>query len=169
MRDLIELPMDHHGKPVATPPPTGGQIALVERLLKAPLPEDYVAFLRFSNGGHPQLDTFYITRDGAREPWTIDHFFHVAADSPATEDTRDVLWQYRTLEPDLPQRFLPIADNGFGDLLLLDLTDGGQGRVVLWVHDEDWPLFEVAESFAGLIDGLTTYPGDLEALARGEG
>jgi hypothetical protein len=169
MRDFSELPMDHHGGPVTIPPPTPSQLALIERLLGVPLPEDYVAFLHYSNGGHPALDTFYVSRAGDREPWMIDHFLRVTADSLATEDTSEVVWQYLALQPHPPREFLPIAEDAFGDILFLDLTREGAGRVLFWVRDEDWPLFEVAGSFGALIDGLTSYPGDLEALARGEG
>jgi cell wall assembly regulator SMI1 len=168
MRDLSELGMHHFGGPIVTPEPTPSQIALVERLLGTPLPADYLAFLRHANGGHPTLDTFYIQRHGEQEPWTIDHFLRIASESLATEDPWDVLWNYRTLQPILPKAIVPIAEDAFGNMLLLDLTEEGSGRVLLWVRDEEWPVFEVAPSFESFIDSLTTYPGDLEALARGE-
>jgi hypothetical protein len=167
MRDLHELQMHRHGEPVITPPPTDRQLALVEQLIGVQLPIDYVSFLRFSNGGRPMLDTFYIEREGNSEPWTIDHFFSITSDSLATSDTDEVVWQYSSLQPDIPRACLPIASDAFGDILSLDLTREGKGSVIFWVHDEeDWPLFEVAGSFGELIDSLTSYPEDLEEAAR---
>src|SRR5436190_22493054 len=95
MRDLRELGLSLHGEPITTPPPTGRQLALVERLVGVPLPPAYVALLRFSNGGYPRVNTFYIERDGQREPWTVGNFFNVASDSLATEDPEDVVWEYQ--------------------------------------------------------------------------
>src|SRR3954451_19056168 len=163
MRGMHELEMDRHGEPVTTPQPTAQQLAVIERLIGISLPTDYVTFLRFSNGGHPKPDTFYIERAGNREPWSIDHFLKISSDSLATSDTEEVLWHYQALRPDIPREFLPIADDGFGDLLFLDMTEMGKGSVIFWVREEaDWPLFEVAGSFGEFIDELTVYPEDLE-------
>ncbi len=175
MRDLNELKLNNAGAPIDTPPPTEQQLALVEQAIGAKLPAAYVAFLRYSNGGHPQLNTFYVDvpSRGYHQQWGINNFFSIASDDPATADTEEVIWRYQHRHERLPRRLLPIADNGLGDELLLDLTKEGDGRVVLLAHQRPaWArralpaaevLLPVAKSFEELIDSLAIDP-DAEDL-----
>jgi hypothetical protein len=132
------------------PPPTEAEIALLEDLLGTQLPAAYIDFLMFSNGGCTALDVF----DGGDREGEIplDHFFHISSDVDSIEG---VLWQYRHRWPGAPREMLPVADDGFGDKICIDLTKSGKGRVVVWLHErpED-PILEVAESFEEFIDSL---------------
>ena len=151
MRDLEELGIWHSREPL--PPPTSEQIDFVETLIGAKLPESYVAFLRFSNGGRSEASVFYDRTEGSREEWEVDRFFHISADINSTEN---VVWNYQHLWPGAPREILPIADDGSGNLICLDLTASGKGRVIVWVHDDpDLPIVEVADSFEEFIDSLT--------------
>ena len=170
MRDLHELKLSVYGEPVTTPPPTADQLSLVERLIGAKLPAAYVEFLRFSNGGYPQLRTFYVEVEekGYRETWSISSFFSITSDDLLTEDTEEVPWNYWHRWDEAPREVLPIACTAFGDLICLDLTPEGNGRVVLWAHEvPEWArgtlpaadvLLPVAPSFEAFIDSLTTDP-----------
>ncbi len=151
MRDLNELGIFHIGEPI--PPPTSEQIACVETLIGAKLPESYAAFLRFSNGGWPRVCAFQDRTEGSREEWEVDHFFHIASD---INSTGNVVWNYRHRWPDASREILPIAEDAFGNFICLDLTASGKGRVIVWVHDDpDLPIVEVADSFEEFIDSLT--------------
>lgn len=175
MRDLSELKLNDAGAPVDTPPPTERQLALVEQAVGAKLPAAYVAFLRYSNGGHPQLNTFYVDvpARGYRYQWSINNFFSIASDDLSTEDTEEVIWRYQHRHERLPRALLPIADNGMGDEIFLDLTKKGDGRVVLLAHERPaWArrglpasdvLLPIAKSFEELIDSLSMDP-DAEDL-----
>ena len=173
MRDLQELKLNDAGAPVITAPPTKQQLAYLEHLVGAPLPPAYVEFLQFSNGGHPQLNSFFIEvrAEGYREQWSVDNFFSISSDDPDVEDTDEVLWRYNHRNDTLTQEFLPIADNGIGDTIYLDLTREGHGRVVLCARERPaWArgalpasdvLLPIAASFEEFIDLLTLNP-DLE-------
>lgn len=175
MRDLRELGLNDAGMPVETLPPTQQQLALVEQLAGIRLPADYTRFLRFSNGGHPLLNTFYVQVDvkGYREQWSMDNFFSISSDDSLTEDTDEVVWRYHHRWEGLPAALVPIADNGFGDEIYLDLTGEGNGQVVLMAHERpEWArgelpaanvLLPVAASFDEFIDSLSADP-DLENL-----
>lgn len=156
MRDLNELNINEGGKPVTRPQPTPSQIAFIENLVGAKLPSSYIAFLMFSNGGCPELDTFYIEAEGSRQEWAADRFFHVSSDSDSTES---VVWNYQHRWSGAKREILPIARDGGGNLICLDLTEPGSDRVVLWVHDvPGQPLLPVADSFEEFIDLLTMNP-----------
>ncbi len=154
MRDLNELEIWHIGEPM--PPPTSEQIAFVENLVGTKLPESYVMFLSFSNGGRPEARIFYDRTPGSYEEWEVDRFFHLSSD---TDSTESVIWNYQHWWFDAPKEILPIAEDGSGNLICLDLTEQGGGRVIVWVHDDpDLPIVEVADSFEEFIDSLTLPP-----------
>ena len=157
MRDLSELNINEGGSPVTRPRPAPSQIAFVEDLVGAELPSSYIALLMFSNGGCPELDTFYVeTVEGSRQPWAIDRFFHVFSDLDSTEN---VVWSYRHRWSSARRAILPIGRDGGGNLICLDLTEPAAGRVVLWVHDvPGYLLLPVADSFEEFIDALTVNP-----------
>jgi hypothetical protein len=155
MRDLNELNINEGGRPVTRPQPTPEQLAFVENLVGAKLPRSYVAFLMFSNGGGPEVDTFYFEAEGVRYEWGINEFFHISSDHASTES---VVWNYTHRWSGAQREVLPIADDGVGNLICLDLSETGNEKVVLWVHDPVQPLLSVADSFETLIDSLVMNP-----------
>jgi len=157
MRDSDELGIsDGGGKPVTRPRPTRELVALVESTIGAGLPPSYVLFLDYSNGRCPGLGTFYVEAGQSHQEWGVDHFFHICSD---LDDYRNIMWQYRHRWANAAREILPIADDGSGNLICLDLTESGNGRVVLWVHDEPGqPILRVASSFEEFIDLLTVNP-----------
>ena len=156
MRDLAEINLNDGGRPVTRPAPTSAEIAAVEDLIGRRLPSDYLAALAHSNGGHPELDTFPVTLGGVEQTWSLDTLFHLG---PDVDSSDNVIGAYRRRPRDWPPEIVPIGDDGGGDLLALDLTDAGSGRVVLWVHDEPGAaLAQVANSVESLIDSTTVNP-----------
>ena len=153
MRDLTELNINEGGKPVTRPHPTPGQIAFIEQLIGRKLPQTYVDFLMSSNGGHPEVCDFSDRTEGSYEEWAVDHFFHISSELDSTES---VVWNYRHRWPGAAREIFPIAADGGGNLVCLDLTEPGKDRVIVWVHDDpDLPIVEVADSFEEFIDSLT--------------
>jgi hypothetical protein len=156
MRDLNELNINEGGKPVTRPRPTPDQISFVEDLVGTKLPPSYIAFLMFSNGGHPELDTFRFEAQGFLQEWGVDVFFYISSDIDSTEN---IVWNYEHRWSDAPKGILPIADDGGGNLICLDLTEPGSGKVVLWIHDvPDQTLLPIADSFEEFIDLLVENP-----------
>jgi hypothetical protein len=90
------------------------------------------------------------------QSWNISSFFCVGPDGESSEN---VIHEYVLRPAGWPREILPIADDGGGDLLALDLTDAGRGRVVLWIHDQPGnELIPVAPSLEALIDSLEDNP-----------
>src|SRR6266566_5264290 len=116
MRNLKELNMNEGGEPVNTPSPTPNQIANIENLVGTKLPPAYIEFLQFSNGGHPELGTFYFDYNGKAEEWGINSFFSISSDFNSIED---VVWNYTHRWPGAPhmRTLLPIAGDGVGNLI----------------------------------------------------
>ncbi|NLF63479.1 MAG: hypothetical protein GX579_02640 [Chloroflexi bacterium] len=112
MRNLAEIKLNEGGKPVVRPAPTASETKLMEQELGVELPRDYVNFLIFSNGGHPEADTFYVTIEGAVQDWAINRFFHLEPGQPTTEE---LTYNLREFRAEVADGLLPIADNGGGD------------------------------------------------------
>lgn len=157
MRDLSELDMGFFSRP-EMPSPTEDQIAFVEGLIGAKLPASYIDFLLFSNGGKPAVPHYFYDRtEGSRYDWRVDLFFHISSDLDSLDN---VVWNYQHWGA-APREVLPIAEDGLGNYVCLDLTEPGKDRVILWVHDDpDLPFLEVADSFEEFIDSLTSCPSD---------
>jgi hypothetical protein len=156
MRDLRELNLNEIGTVADRRPPTARQIAAVEQLIGASLPESYLTFLRFSNGGHPELDTFTLPTG---EEWAVNTFFHIASDTAATDDCEDVMWCYHHRWPGAHRALLPIANDGGANLFCLNLEGNRHGEVVVQVHDEPgFPQVHLADSFDEFVDGLALNP-----------
>ncbi len=155
MRDLRELNVNQGGEPVATPPPTHQQFQDLEQLVGAPLPESYKAFLRFSNGGHPELDSFPVAEwDGYNA--SVNKFFRLT-DDPTDVGSLRWIYAYRP-KPTL----LPIARDGGDNLLCLSVAPSDYGAVYFWTHDEpDAEAGRVADSFEEFLDLLYLDPDDL--------
>jgi hypothetical protein len=156
MRDLSEINInDGSGRRVEKAGPTARQVAQVEELVGARLPTDYLAFLSYSNGGAVEVDAFEVEVLGTSHEWNIDRFFHISRDT-GTWDS--VVHNYMHRWPAAPRAVLPIATDGGGNLVCLDLR-GGRHDIVLWAHDEpSWPLLHVADSFGHFIDSLRQNP-----------
>jgi cell wall assembly regulator SMI1 len=157
MRDLTELIMTDYGKLVSRQKPTQAEISFVESLVGTKLPVAYVSFLTFSNGGCPELNAFTVELEGRQHDWEVNVFFHIGPDVNATEN---VVWNYRHLWPGAKRAFLPIAVDGTGNPICLDLSEHGEQRAILWIHDmPDRPPVRVADSFGEFIDMLKEPPG----------
>jgi hypothetical protein len=153
MRDFGEIGIKHLGSRPALPAPTQDQVELVERLIGAKLPASYIAFLMSSNGGYPEVSMFRDRTKGSCQEWEVDHFFHIFSD---LNSTNNVVWQYRHRWNGAAREIVPIADDGLGNLVCLDLTESEAARVIVWVHDDpDLPFVEVADSFEEFVDSLT--------------
>jgi len=154
MRDLNELGLIAvNGTSLLAP--TESQLVLVEHLIGVDLPVSYIEFLKFSNGGYPEVNTFEQEIDEGIYPWTVNLFLSIASNSISTDDPKDVIWNYHHRWPYASRELLPIANDSGGNLFCLDLSQEGKGRVVIQVHDEEgFPLIELAESFETFINSL---------------
>jgi hypothetical protein len=131
-------------------------IRRLEAVLKGPIPETYRQFLSLQKRvTMPSVTASVTCVDG--EDTTVELFFGVDPDG-----TYDLIGNYESYEGRVPPTLLPIAEDGFGNLICLGIAAADRGRVYFWDHEAelgpDAPhrrnLHEIAESFEGLIDSL---------------
>lgn len=124
---------------------------------KLELPEAYKSFLLRNNGGRPVKSAFPI-KGFAGNPFGIVHVFLGIKADIETEDLENIL----TLEcQNIPIGILPIASNGCGDFICIDLRKEGQ-PVVFWDRKPYWgsgiwnerDLYPVAQNFDALLQSL---------------
>lgn len=151
MRNLLELNMNSGGKPVARPAPTDSCFRDFEHEYNVKLPSAYCSLLSYSNGGHPELDSFRDPND-PNNAWGVNEFLHLLDDRTAS------LWQttaqWSTI---LGALCIPFANDGGGNVYYMDLTDDGS-EVYLCLHDEDFKRVKIAPSFEAFIDALEVDP-----------
>jgi len=116
------------------------------------IPEAYKSFLRFADGGHPEVGCFYLHGSDVNNGFDVDWFYSVA--NPAVELVKNVLKNWGGI---LGDGMLPIGCDGGGNLIYLDLSSDASS-VWLYLHDEDKKRLKVADSFEQFIDGLTVNP-----------
>src|SRR5579863_1590229 len=89
------------------------------------IPDDYVAFLRHSNGGHPEVGSFSLGRNDANL-FDVDFFY--ATDTPGVECVEDIYFKWKDT---LGNRALPIGRDGGGNQIYLALIEG---REEVWLY-----------------------------------
>jgi hypothetical protein len=141
MRDLSELGMfDNCRDP--RPSVTPELIAKFEEDFGVRLPDDYITFLRFSNGGCPDLDY--------SQDYSIDSFYEMTGDGV----DRDKMWSSkRQLNWLLPGKDIPIARDGMGGIFFIDCAR--DPAPVLFISlDNTNDVVSIADSFGEFIDQL---------------
>jgi hypothetical protein len=115
------------------PAPTDAQLAAIENLLGASLPQSFRDFLRAANGGYLEYVIDVSMRDGTSEQLSFCGIFAADAgtfcDETLVGEIRSGREHFK-----LPQGVLPFARDGGGSVVFLDLSSEGNGRVVAFVH-----------------------------------
>lgn len=154
MRDLAELNINEGGRPVNRPAPTDDVISSFETRYGVVLPKEYLRLLRYSNGGHPELDSIEpVGRPGAAR-WAVNRFYHLDGDTASTAGLWSAMERWR---PELGKNAIPIAEDGGGNQFFLDLTTSPPAMKVC-VHDEGFAIVDIAPSLEAFIDALATDP-----------
>ncbi len=135
-------------------PPDKSTIQRFEDEFQVYLPNDYVALLMSSNGGHPELSTFIPTTNESASDWSVDYFYWLDSDIDNVGNLWSVTTTYR---PYIGPEFIPFADDGGGNQFLVKAI-GDSDEVYIWVHDEKPHFRKIANSFAEFIDGLYIDP-----------
>ena len=145
----------------SSPPTTMTAIRNFEGERGIALPNSYREFLLASNGGVPLKSSFPLSGAGNRTWETVQVFFGVGVRWPTTE----LAYAYDLYAGGLAHGVVPIAGNGAGDYVCLDLRHGGE-RVAFWDQRHFWgtgewrevDLYHVADSFAEFIASLRPSP-----------
>jgi hypothetical protein len=135
-----------------------------ERELGLRFPEDYVNFLRQTNGGDP-VPCDVPTRetvDRGGECTTMVALFYEFGAADEARDLASTYQVYRDRIPEgIPEGLVAIADNGSGDEFCLVLAGENRGAVVLWLHDVPADCHNirlVAPSFGEFLDSFHDAP-----------
>ena len=107
------------------------EIESVEAVLGVSLPSDYRQFLARHNGAEPESNILWI---GENQAVSVRTFLAVS----------ELLTEQKKFKDELPASILPIAYDGCGNYICIDLNGGS---VLFWDHEEWEALSPVAESF----------------------
>ncbi|MGV2980301.1 SMI1/KNR4 family protein [Camelimonas sp. ID_303_24] len=140
------------------------EIGAYENACGAPLPRDYVEFLRAGQFAAPGA-RFFDTPDAGGGFDALQCFFGFGLPWP----TCNLDYVRQLYAGGAPDGVIPIAGNGAGDYVCLDLRGGDTARqapVALWRLDHFWRTGEwrerdlicLADSFSGFVMGLRQAP-----------
>ncbi|HKS30570.1 MAG TPA: SMI1/KNR4 family protein [Pyrinomonadaceae bacterium] len=127
------------------PPVSEDELERLEARLRHKLPEPYRSFLLKHNGGRPEPNTF-VPRGKSEPTETLNSFLAIGGDT-AGGSLDEFLDLYRGR---LPEGFLPVAYDAFGNLIGIMLSGHHRGQLYFWEHEEEgrsWLLAEDWDSF----------------------
>ena len=145
----------------ANPPTTSTAIEAFEVAHNIKLPDAYRRFLLETNGGVPANDAYPVESYPHGSIGIIQSFKGIGVDIP----TDELAYAYELYDGGIPEKILPIAGNGGGSFVCLDLRDGTD-RVVFWDHRHFWStgewreqdFYHIADSFAEFLELLRPNP-----------
>ncbi len=142
----------------ALPPADAEAVKRTEAALGVEIPREYVAFLGEQNGGY--LDENVLAPG---DDVSVEYLYSAGPnDDPYVSSLEE---QARLYSPETDPRirtgFLPIGENGLGDIICLRVAGEDCGAVYLWAHDaaENDDAYErVADSWTDFWDALRPDP-----------
>jgi hypothetical protein len=144
-------------------PATEEQISRFESTLGIQLPVDYSAFLRQTNGGHPEPDAFPIQNNPFDTHALIAWFF--ALDDKGIYN--DLLSNINAYSDLIPADLMPIAIDPGGSFICIATGGENRGAIYFWDEAERYPpgqipdyhnIYFVAHSFNELLNSLSELP-----------
>src|SRR5262249_47885029 len=142
--------MNEGGRPVRREPPSERTIKSFEEQFELALPEDYLAFLRHSNGGHPERNAFIPIGSATGIMRNVDRFYCLNDNQSDLEGLWAATRAWRTV---IPGKILAIGSDGGGNQLLLSF-EHDPPSVEFCLHEDNMRLIHVADSFGEFIDML---------------
>jgi len=139
-------------------PPTAAEIRKIERVLGAKLPADFLDFLFVGNGSY--LGDYLITVP--LKPNAQVMTFSLFTTKRGPDSFLNEIKSQRTSYIKTPEKVLPIAQNGGGSYLYLDLRERGTSPVVAFIHGlpvwtglpQQDELIKIADNFSDYLDLL---------------
>lgn len=153
MRDITELGLNIGGNPVLRLPPSDAMIEAFEGQYELRLPKSYINFLKHTNGGCPELDSFRPANNSFDTKWTIDRFYFLSNEKTSF----DCLWfKKEEWSSILGKHAIPIGRDGGGNQIYIDLKENG--AIMLCIHDEGFRGIEISTDFGQFVDSLEADP-----------
>lgn len=113
------------------------------------IPMDYIDFLMFHNGGHPERCNFLNPEADRLD--SVELFYGLG-------ETYDLIWECREYALRMPKELMPIAYSG-GRQICICTERENSGRIFLWDSEEEMPEVEQPyyENIYFLADSLTNF------------
>ena len=146
-------------------PATEDQISLLERVLGIQLPLDYRAFLRQTNGGHPEPSAFPVQSFPFDTHALIAWLFVLDVQG----SPNDLMFNISAYSDLIPADLMPIGIDPGGSFICLAIRGENRGAIYFWDEAERYPpgqvadyhnIYFVARSFDELLRNLTELPED---------
>lgn len=139
----------------------------LEKAIGAQLPTTYRQFLRAHNGGRPTPDIIDI--DGAPFKGTAISWF-LGVDLP--NQAGNILWNLENLEGCVENQLLPVADDPYANVFVIDLNAQRYGQIFYFDSDEIPPRpYLVANDFNEFLSKIRAHTpeelADIHAAALG--
>jgi hypothetical protein len=125
----------------SNPPTNPAAVEEFERDRDLVLPSSFREFLLATNGGIPREPAFPIARMANNPIGVVQVFFGIGVRWPTTE----LAYAYDLYAGAIPQGIVPIAGDGAGNYICLDLRNG-QGQVGFWDQRHFWGTGEWREN-----------------------
>lgn len=121
----------------------------IEKIIGFALPSSYIKMLQKHDGGHPELDTFFLTQQNS---FGVDSFYSIENKEEETLENAISRWG-----KDLGKGMLPIAKDSGDNQFYLDLNEATPSAWI-YLHDENEARVKLANSFEEFIEGLNIDP-----------
>ena len=128
-------------------------LTLFERFLEINLPRGYRRFCLEYNGGRPEPNCFVCSPSG--EGSLVQCFYRFNS----SNNYDDMLWSIRIFKERMPQSYLPIGCDPFGNQICLVVKGQNYGQVFFWDHE-----FETDDGCEPTEENLTRIASDFDAF-----
>lgn len=127
-------------------------IVLVEQKIGAVLPMEYKEFIKKYNGGSPELNTYVpINASDKNDERIVAFFFNYGDDFFEAENIFSVI---NTVNIPNITKYCPIAEDPFGNLMLISLDEEFYGHILCADHENSYFATVIADSFTDFINML---------------
>lgn len=138
-------------------PLTQEDINKAEVLVGGKMPPEYWMWMKLYNGGRPERAVFNIPSEkgGVYSDSFVNWFYSVSEDRSLNFLTKNKLY---IIQPRFEKGLIAVAEDGFGNMVLLSIREKDYGQVFFWDHEkeEEEAVAFVAKNWVEFINSLQT-------------
>lgn len=141
------------------------ELSILEKKIGISLPEDYRKYLINNNGAEFERDVFLINEIEGES--RIHHMRGILYEPQYAS----LFNYYKIYNQTLNEKFLSIAEDAFGNQILLKLKDPDRGAIYFWDHEVHFKsieeiLIKLSNSFTDFVNSLTQNETQEEFLEK---
>jgi hypothetical protein len=143
-------------------------IAKFESSIGSPLPADYRAFLKTTNGGQVHKANSCISFPDEDHPFglkevIVEYFYNLVGTGAST---LELDYEFLSMKSRIPEEVISIGKDGMGNLILLQISGETIGCVFFWDHESEgcqggdlWDnIYFLAAGFSDFCERLVQNP-----------